>query len=99
ARDGATRIDSRPSPAGIHGSALQHTPPRLPYAVFDRRLGPLLGNAPMGHEFPAQRGRSRGDALLAFAPLRTDHLFTEVSSRANERAGSDRLSGGPCGSR
>src|SRR5206468_9881396 len=77
-RDRASRTDTRASSAGLHVAALQHPSSSVSHAVPGGRLGALLGNAALGHEFPTQRGRSRGHAFLAVASLRAHHFFAQI---------------------
>src|SRR5256885_9295279 len=56
-------------------------------------MGALLGDEDVGPGFPALGGGSRGDAVLAGAPVCADHLLAEVSHGADDGAGGDRLSG------
>src|SRR5262245_6036117 len=85
--DGASRIDSGTSPAGLYDGALQTLPRIVRHAVLGRGLGALLGVAALGYEVPEDARRPHRIPLLAQPSLRAHCLLAQFSYGENDAPG------------
>ncbi len=69
-RHGPPRADSGPPSSGIHDLAIQNVPPPVQHAILGRRLGSLLGAAPLGQRVRQVAREPGRHAVLADASLR-----------------------------
>src|SRR4029434_6629901 len=82
-----SRADPRSSPSGVYGCALQALQKCFQYAVFDRRLGSLLGAVVVGSRISEDTGRQNRFPLLASSSLRANRLFLELSHGKDDTSG------------
>src|SRR5690606_2162759 len=90
-RDGPPRADPRPLAAAVLDRAAPALSPALRDAVLDRRLGAVLGDAPLRPRLRRLAGGSRRHAVLAQAPLCADRLLAELPPRPLDGAAVRRL--------
>src|SRR5690606_2760860 len=93
ARHGAPRVHRRPPLPADDDQQVSHLP-FVRHALLDRRMGLVLGIFTIRYGLPAVAGRSPGHAVLADAPLRPGHLFTQLSPRQMDTTGMCRFPGG-----
>src|SRR5262249_11062 len=93
AGDRISRVDSWTSPAGIYGCAVPTVSPAFQHALLGRRRSALLGDVVVGHELRQVAREPNRHALLANAPLGSDHLLVELSSGKDDAAGMHRSAG------
>jgi hypothetical protein len=85
---GITCRGSRPRAATRTGALL--------HAILRRGVGALVGDPSLEPRLPAHPRGANGDALLADASRRADHLLAQVPSRRVDAAAVHRLPRGPC---